>query len=361
MPGVVLVTPLRPGRRARHPRMRMAPTTNRRRSTGPSSKSLPVHPSSACSRSCNSCRPLTIPGRTADRMVLAQRRRCSRRCPTNAAGLQPATARRRPGDNDLPIARSRCAWTRAAISATPTVVHVRRHPGHRLSLSHTAAGETAGAKPHSRRRTAISLMFKKPVQPWRTFPAIPVTRIKQQPGRLTTPSAESNLAAMQPSIEHAGQCTQRRHERPAVIQRTSPGATRHQRLRQKLTKPRIISLLLVVTLAPMFLAGPSAPSAALILWTLLGGFPLPHGRQYHQPVRRPHIDHVMVRTCLRPLPAGRMTPNQVLIFGILLSAVSFFQLWWTVNLLSAVLALIGILFMLPSILRTSNAAARRTS
>ncbi len=39
-----------------------------------------------------------------------------------------------------------------------------------------------------------------------------------------------------------------------------------------LTKPRIISLLLVVTLAPMFLAGPSAPSAALILWTLLGGF-----------------------------------------------------------------------------------------
>ena len=111
-----------------------------------------------------------------------------------------------------------------------------------------------------------------------------------------------------------------------------------------LTKPRIISLLLVVTLAPMFLAGPSAPSAALILWTLLGGFLAAGGANtINQYVDR-DIDHVMVRTRLRPLPAGRMTPNQVLVFGILLSAVSFFQLWWTVNLLSAVLALIGILF-----------------
>ncbi len=111
-----------------------------------------------------------------------------------------------------------------------------------------------------------------------------------------------------------------------------------------LTKPRIISLLLVVTLVPMFLAGPSAPSAALILWTLLGGFLAAGGANtINQYVDR-DIDHVMVRTRLRPLPAGRMTPNQVLIFGIILSAASFFQLWWTVNLLSAVLALIGILF-----------------
>ena len=111
-----------------------------------------------------------------------------------------------------------------------------------------------------------------------------------------------------------------------------------------LTKPRIISLLLVVTLVPMFLAGPSAPGAALILWTLLGGFLAAGGANtINQYVDR-DIDHVMVRTRLRPLPAGRMTPNQVLVFGIALSALSFFQLWWTVNLLSAALAMVGILF-----------------
>jgi len=111
-----------------------------------------------------------------------------------------------------------------------------------------------------------------------------------------------------------------------------------------LTKPRIISLLLVTTLVPMFLAGSSAPSAGLILWTLLGGFLAAGGANtINQYVDR-DIDHVMVRTRLRPLPAGRMTPNQVLAFGIFLSAASFVQLWWTVNLLSAVLAMIGILF-----------------
>lgn len=111
-----------------------------------------------------------------------------------------------------------------------------------------------------------------------------------------------------------------------------------------LTKPRIISLLLVTTLVPMFLAGSGAPGAGLILWTLLGGFLAAGGANtINQYVDR-DIDHVMVRTRLRPLPAGRMTPNQVLAFGILLSAASFIQLWWTVNLLSAVLALIGILF-----------------
>ena len=56
------------------------------------------------------------------------------------------------------------------------------------------------------------------------------------------------------------------------------------------------------------------------------------------------IDHVMVRTRRRPLPGGRMSPMQVLGFGIAISLVSFIQLWLTVNLLTALLALAGILF-----------------
>ena len=111
-----------------------------------------------------------------------------------------------------------------------------------------------------------------------------------------------------------------------------------------LTKPRIISLLLIVTFVPLFLAGDDAPGGMLIVWTLLGGFLAAGGANtINQYVDR-DIDHVMVRTRLRPLPSGRMTANQVLTFGLALSALSFFQLWWTVNLLTATLALIGILF-----------------
>lgn len=111
-----------------------------------------------------------------------------------------------------------------------------------------------------------------------------------------------------------------------------------------LTKPRIIFLLLIVTFVPMFLAGPTAPSGWLILWTMIGGFLAAGGANaLNQYVDR-DIDHVMVRTRRRPLPGGRMTPMQVLIFGILLGAASFILLWWQVNLLSALIALFGLLF-----------------
>ena len=111
-----------------------------------------------------------------------------------------------------------------------------------------------------------------------------------------------------------------------------------------LTKPRIISLLLIVTLLPMFLAGPTAPSGWLILWTMIGGFLAAGGANaINQYVDR-DIDHVMVRTRQRPLPGGRLSPIQVLIFGIVLCVASFALLWWQVNLLTAILALAGFMF-----------------
>ncbi|MBX3012860.1 MAG: heme o synthase [Caldilineaceae bacterium] len=111
-----------------------------------------------------------------------------------------------------------------------------------------------------------------------------------------------------------------------------------------LTKPRVISLLLAITLVPMFLASTTAPSPLLIFWTLLGGFLAAGGANTLNQFVDRDIDHVMVRTRLRPLPSGRMHPNQVLFFGIAISVVSFVQLWLTVNLLSALIALGGILY-----------------
>jgi protoheme IX farnesyltransferase len=131
----------------------------------------------------------------------------------------------------------------------------------------------------------------------------------------------------------------------------SPDLTREQALLRlavsdyvALTKPRIISLLLIITFVPMYLAGDGAPGGMLILWTLLGGFLAAGGANTINQYFDRDIDHVMVRTRRRPLPAGRMSPEQVLAFGVGLSALSVIQLWWTVNALTALLALAGILY-----------------
>ncbi|MCB9156889.1 MAG: protoheme IX farnesyltransferase [Caldilineaceae bacterium] len=113
-----------------------------------------------------------------------------------------------------------------------------------------------------------------------------------------------------------------------------------------LTKPTIISLLLVVTLVPMFLAGNAPPSPMLIFWAMLGGFLAAGGANTINQFMDRDIDHVMLRTAKRPLPSGRMTPGHVLMFGVLLSVASFVLLWSQVNLLTALLALSGILLYL---------------
>ncbi|MGL4648980.1 MAG: heme o synthase [Caldilineaceae bacterium] len=111
-----------------------------------------------------------------------------------------------------------------------------------------------------------------------------------------------------------------------------------------LTKPRIILLLLVTTLVPMFLAAPTPPSGWLVLWVMVGGFLAAGGANTINQYMDRDIDHVMVRTKKRPLPGGRMTPLQVLAFGVGLSLLSVVVLWWAANALTAMLALAGNLF-----------------
>ena len=50
----------------------------------------------------------------------------------------------------------------------------------------------------------------------------------------------------------------------------------------------------------------------------------------------------MFATSNRPLADGRIKPINGLIFGIVLGAIAFFQLWLTVNFLSAALAMVGL-------------------
>jgi len=110
-----------------------------------------------------------------------------------------------------------------------------------------------------------------------------------------------------------------------------------------LTKPRIISLLLVTTLATMFVADPSGPALSTILWTMLGGYLAAGGSGAINHYIDRDRDARMARTATRPLVSGRIPPLHGLAFGITLGAAAFVQLWLTVNFLSAALAMGGLL------------------
>ena len=111
-----------------------------------------------------------------------------------------------------------------------------------------------------------------------------------------------------------------------------------------LTKPRIISLLLVTTLAPMFMTDKGIPSLTLLFWVALGGYLMAGGANAINMWFDRDIDDRMTRTRLRPIPSGRITPAQGLVFGISLGAIAFWIFWTQVNHLSAWLALGGLLF-----------------
>jgi protoheme IX farnesyltransferase len=110
-----------------------------------------------------------------------------------------------------------------------------------------------------------------------------------------------------------------------------------------LTKPRIISLLLLTTVAAMFVADPAGPPLGTIVWTMLGGYLAAGGAGAINHYLDRERDARMARTRRRPLPSGRIAPGHGLAFGIALGAIAVVQLAATVNVLAAALSLVGLL------------------
>jgi protoheme IX farnesyltransferase len=106
-----------------------------------------------------------------------------------------------------------------------------------------------------------------------------------------------------------------------------------------LTKPRIISLLLVTTIAPMFVAG--TPSVGLVILVAVGGYLMAGGANAVNMYFDRDIDARMTRTRLRPIPSGRLAPVTVLAFGVGLAVLATALLAHFVNVLTAALALGG--------------------
>ncbi|MDQ2724163.1 MAG: heme o synthase [Actinomycetota bacterium] len=111
-----------------------------------------------------------------------------------------------------------------------------------------------------------------------------------------------------------------------------------------LTKPRIIELLLVTTLPTMFVAARGLPPISLMVATLVGGTLAAGGANAINMYVDRDIDAVMHRTARRPLVTGAVSPPAALIFAVSLEVIAFAELWTTVNLLSAVLAVSATLF-----------------
>jgi len=111
-----------------------------------------------------------------------------------------------------------------------------------------------------------------------------------------------------------------------------------------LTKPRIISLLLLTTLLPMFITDRGLPSPMLVLWVMLGGYLMAGGANTVNMWFDRDIDMLMSRTKLRPIPSGRIPPMAALSFGLAQGGLAFWIFWTRVNPLSAWLAFGGYLF-----------------
>ena len=109
-----------------------------------------------------------------------------------------------------------------------------------------------------------------------------------------------------------------------------------------LTKPRIISLLLVTTVAPMYVAG--SPGLFLVIVVLIGGYLMAGGANAVNMYFDRDIDDRMARTRLRPIPGGRMSGKSVLAFGIALATAATFFFAVFTNALTAALALGGFYF-----------------
>ena len=105
-----------------------------------------------------------------------------------------------------------------------------------------------------------------------------------------------------------------------------------------LTKPRLNLLVLVTTLAGLYLASPSGVDAALLANTLLGTALVAGGSAALNQVWERRTDALMRRTRSRPLPGGRLRTAEGAWFGVLLSIVGLAQLALAVNATAAAVA-----------------------
>ena len=109
----------------------------------------------------------------------------------------------------------------------------------------------------------------------------------------------------------------------------------------KLTKPLIMSLLLVTALGGMVFAAEGWPDIRLVMVVLVGGALASGGASALNHAMEPELDRRMRRTGDRPVASDRVSVKSATLFGLALNGLSFAVLYWQANLLAGAIAMAG--------------------
>ena len=111
----------------------------------------------------------------------------------------------------------------------------------------------------------------------------------------------------------------------------------------KLMKPRVMSLVIFTCAVGLLMAPNIIPTKDAIIGIILVSIGAGAAGALNMWYES-DLDAIMSRTCLRPIPSGKVNKNQALVFGITLSIFSVIALDYFANRISAVLLLSTILF-----------------
>ena len=123
---------------------------------------------------------------------------------------------------------------------------------------------------------------------------------------------------------------------------TAPAATWRDWL--ALTKPKVVALLLFTALGAMCMAARGLPEWLPLAGVLVGGAMCSGGAGVFNMLLERDLDARMQRTARRPLVTGVISLRQALWFGSVLSIGALVILWWSANLLTALIGLGGLAF-----------------
>ncbi|MGH7915662.1 MAG: heme o synthase [Candidatus Binataceae bacterium] len=114
----------------------------------------------------------------------------------------------------------------------------------------------------------------------------------------------------------------------------------------ELTKPRVLAMVLLTTLVGFYLGSAEHFDLWLALNTLAGTALAAGGTLALNQYFERGLDALMIRTQHRPLPEGRLSPLEALVFGVVATIVGCAWLWGAANFLSAaVTAVIALLYL----------------
>ena len=114
----------------------------------------------------------------------------------------------------------------------------------------------------------------------------------------------------------------------------------------ELAKPRVVSMVLVATAAGFYLGEARSFDYLLALQLMIGTALAAGGTLALNQFLERDLDAKMARTRMRPLPDGRLSPAQALIFGLVATVAGLVYLWLAVNALATIVTVaIAILYL----------------